>query len=51
MKKIIIFILLLIPIKVNASYIVMDAASSRVLEGSNIHEKRLIATTSKIMTT
>ena len=50
MKKIIIFILLLIPIKVNASYIVMDASSSRVLEGSNIHEKRLIASTSKIMT-
>ncbi len=50
MKKIIIFILLLIPIKVNASYIVMDADSSRVLEGSNIHEKRLIASTSKIMT-
>ena len=46
----IIFILLLIPFKVKASYIVMDASSSRVLEGSNIHEKRLIACITKIMT-
>ena len=49
MKKIILLIILIIPFKVNASYIVMDKNSSRVLEGNNIHEKRLIASTTKIM--
>ena len=50
MKKILLLLLIIIPIKVHASYIVMDASSNRVLDGSNIHEKRLIASTSKIMT-
>ena len=54
MKKIILFIILLIPIRINAlyasSYIVMDQDSLRVLEGSNIHNKSLIASISKIMT-
>ena len=54
MKKIIILILLLIPIKINAlsasSYIVMDYDSGRVLEGSNTNTRKLIASTTKIMT-
>ena len=33
-----------------SSYIVMDGNSKRVLEGSNINEKKLIASTTKIMT-
>ena len=48
-----IVLLIIVPIKVNAlssSYIVMDASSNRVLEGSNINEKMLIASTTKIMT-
>ena len=55
MKKIIfLLIILIIPIKISAlsasSYVVMDAASNRVLEGSNINDKRLIASITKIMT-
>lgn len=56
MKKKILFILtvLIIPFKVNAlsasSYVVMDASSNRILEGFNIDEKKLIASTTKIMT-
>lgn len=55
MKKIIFFLIVfLIPFKVNglvaSSYIVMDQDSGRVLEGSNINDKRLIASISKIMT-
>ncbi len=55
MKKIIfLIIILIIPIKISAlsasSYVVMDAASNRVLEGSNINDKRLIASITKIMT-
>ncbi len=54
MKKIIIFILLLFPIKVCAisasAYIVMDTDNNRVLEGTNIHTPYLIASTTKIMT-
>ena len=49
MKKLLLLIILLIPLKVNASYIVMDSNSKRVLEGNNIHEKKLIASTTKIM--
>ncbi len=54
MKKIVLFLILFIPFKINAlsasSYIVMDANSKRVLEGSNINSKKLIASTTKIMT-
>ena len=54
MKKFLFLILIIIPFKVCAisasSYIVMDANSNRVLEGSNINNERLIASTTKIMT-
>lgn len=54
MKKIFLFFLVLFPFCVKAisasSYIVMDADSGRVLEGSNISSQRLIASISKIMT-
>ena len=54
MKKLLILVFVLIPWKVYAigasSYIVMDASSNRVLEGSNIKVERLIASTTKIMT-
>ena len=54
MKKIFLVFLCLIPIKVYgisaSSYIVMDQNSHQVLAGSNIDEKRLIASTTKIMT-
>lgn len=55
MKKIIILLIILIPINVKAisasSYIVMDTDTTRVLEGTNIHKKSLIASITKIMTT
>ena len=55
MKKILVFILiLLIPISVFAdtgrSTIIMDIDSGRILYKKNINEKRLIASTTKIMT-
>jgi len=57
MKKVLVFISILfiiIPIKIKAisasSWIVMDSDSKRVLAGSNINDKRLIASTTKIMT-
>lgn len=54
MKKIIILFLFFIPISIQAisanAYIVMDMDSGRVLEGKNIHEKSLIASTTKILT-
>lgn len=53
MKKKIIIILIvavIFPLKANASVIVMDADSNRVLYGSNEYDKKLIASTSKIMT-
>ena len=55
MKKVlVVLICFFMPIKVYAisasSYIVMDADSNRVLEGSNINEQRLIASITKIMT-
>jgi len=34
----------------SSSYIVMDASSNRIIEGSNIHKEKLIASTTKIMT-
>lgn len=54
MKKIIIMLLIIMPLKVNAisasSYIVMDTDNNRVLEGSNINKRSLIASITKIMT-
>ena len=54
MKKLVLFLILLIPIKVMgisaSSYAVMDASSGRILAGSNINDKKLIASTTKIMT-
>lgn len=37
-------------IKVNSSYVVFDQDSKTVIYGENIHEKRLIASISKVMT-
>ena len=52
MKKIIILVLFLIPIKIYAleSYVVMDSESGRILGSNNKDEKMLIASTTKIMT-
>ena len=56
MKKIIIlFLLILLPIKINAfdlgkSAILMEEDTKRVLVSKNINSKRLIASTTKIMT-
>ena len=56
MKKIIVLIILLIPINVfglsvpSRSAILIDQDSGRVLYSKNINEKRLIASTTKIMT-
>lgn len=54
MKKLIYTFLLLYPSIIFAisanSYIVMDMDSGRVLEGNNINEKSLIASTTKILT-
>ena len=52
MKRLLLVLILLIPfsVKASSSYIVMDYNSKRVLEGSNINEKKLIASTTKIMT-
>ena len=50
MKKIILLILLVVPFKVNASLAVMDMDSKRILYEENMHEQKLIASTSKIMT-
>ena len=54
MKKWLLLLLLLLPMRVFGisakSYIVMDQDSKRVLEGSNINEPMLIASTTKIMT-
>ena len=52
MKKILLIIVLLIPIKVLASsYIVMDNNTGRVLLGKDINTQGLIASTTNIMTT
>ncbi len=54
MKIIIIFLLLFLPLKVNAisasSAIAMDLDNGRILYGYNLEEKRLIASITKIMT-
>ena len=50
MKKILKVLLLFLCIKVNASIVVMDADSGRVLYSKNMNEQRLIASTTKIMT-
>ena len=56
MKKILLFLILLLPITVGAidtsarSAILMDLDSNRVLYEKNIHEKRSVASISKIMT-
>lgn len=54
MKKLLLFIFLIVPFSVKAisasSYIVMDMDSGRVLEGNNIDKERLIASITKIMT-
>lgn len=54
MKKLIIILLIIMPLNIKAisarSFIVMDLDSKRILQANNIHEKRLIASTTKIMT-
>ena len=52
MKKIILLIICFISFsyKVNASFIVMNQDNHEVLSGDNIHQKRLIASISKVMT-
>lgn len=50
MKKILILILFFLCINVNASIVVMDADSGRVLYEENKDKKMLIASTTKIMT-
>ena len=50
MKKIILFFLFMLFINVDASIVVMDADSSRVLYNKNMDERKLIASTTKIMT-
>ncbi len=50
MKKILFILLFLFCIKINASIVVMDADSKRVLYSKNMNEQKLIASTTKIMT-
>ncbi len=50
MKKLLTIFILFFCIKVNASIVVMDADSSRVLYSKNMNERKLIASTTKIMT-
>ena len=56
MKKILIIILLLIPIKIKAyetsatSAILMEQNNNKIIYAKNIYEKRSIASISKIMT-
>ncbi len=52
MKKIIVFLFVfLINVqRINASYVVLNQDDNMVIEGSNIHEKRLIASITKVMT-
>ena len=51
MKKIILILIFLFCINVNASIVVMDADSGRILYSKNKNERKLIASTTKIMTT
>ena len=52
MKKILfaVFLLFLMCSNINASIVVMDASSGRVLYSQNKDEQKLIASTTKIMT-
>lgn len=50
MKKIIIIVLFLLCINIKASIVVMDADSGRILYSKNENQKKLIASTTKIMT-
>lgn len=50
MKKLIFIFVLLCPIFVNASVVVMDSDTNRVLYGINEREQHLVASTTKIMT-
>lgn len=50
MKKFILLLLILVPIKVNASMVVMDMDTKRVLYEENMNKKDLIASTTKILT-
>ena len=50
MKKILIIMLLFLFINVKASIVVMDGDSGRILYGKNEDERKLIASTTKIMT-
>lgn len=50
MKKILIILFLFLFVKVKASIVVMDAESGRVLYSKDMNEQKLIASTSKIMT-
>ena len=51
MKKILLALIFLLYINVNASIVVMDADSGRILYSKNKSERKLIASTTKIMTT
>lgn len=54
MKKVIIFLICFFAFSISAlassSFVVMDADTGVVLSGSNIHEKKLIASITKVMT-
>ena len=50
MKKILLLLILLLPFDVFASVVLIDADTNRVLYGINENEKKLIASTTKIMT-
>lgn len=50
MKKIILLLLIFLCIKVNASIVVMDGDSGRIIYGKDENKKMLIASTTKIMT-
>ena len=51
MKKILLVLIFLLCINVNASIVVMDADSGRIIYSKNKSERKLIASTTKIMTT
>jgi len=52
MKKIIVFLFVVFfkVLTVNGSYVILNQDNDLVIEGSNIHEKRLIASITKVMT-
>lgn len=50
MKKILLFLIILIPFNVKASTVVMDTDTNRILFNNAGNEKKLIASTTKIMT-